>query len=314
MIILATRSKVVFGSCIDMNELQNDSIHLTVTSPPYFNAPFDYPELYSSYEKDYLRMLRLFAAQLYRVTASGRIAAFVVDDMLVNGDKFPVVADLTKIIMEAGFRYRDRIVWIKPTGYTRISRRSGVLLQHPYPMYFYPDNIQESILIFQKGKFDYSVTKSMDKETLERSRIDVKEINSDGTYMTVWEGIEANDAWRITNVLPQKGRLEEGIAAFPFEIPRRLIKLFTFVGENVLDPFAGSGTTLQVARLLDRNAYGYELDAELRDVIKTKISQSGLSAFNDEIEIIERTDALHLRTKLQGKVRRQRSVTNVAKV
>jgi site-specific DNA-methyltransferase (adenine-specific) len=60
----------------------------------------------------------------------------------------------------------------KPEGYLRISRRSGVLLQNPYPMYFYPDNLLESILIFQKGKFDY---KSIPKEIREKSKIDIKE-------------------------------------------------------------------------------------------------------------------------------------------
>lgn len=78
------------------------------------------------------------------------------DDMLVKGVKYPVVADIIRIMLDGGFRYRDRIVWVKPKGYVRISRRSGVVIQHPYPMYYYPDNIQESILIFQKGKFDYS--------------------------------------------------------------------------------------------------------------------------------------------------------------
>jgi site-specific DNA-methyltransferase (adenine-specific) len=74
-----------------------------------------------------------------------------IDDMLINGEKFPIVADAIKIFQEAGFRYRDRIIWKKPDGYLRISRRSGVILQNPYPMYFYPDNLLESIIIFQKG-------------------------------------------------------------------------------------------------------------------------------------------------------------------
>lgn len=59
-------------------------------------------------------------------------------------------------MVEEGFRYRDKIIWRKPEGYIRISRRSGVLIQHPYPMYFHPDNIYEEIIIFQKGDFSYS--------------------------------------------------------------------------------------------------------------------------------------------------------------
>ncbi|MFN3599588.1 MAG: DNA methyltransferase, partial [Aquificaceae bacterium] len=144
-----------------MHEIPDESVHLVLTSPPYFNAPFDYKDLYKSYN-EYLQTLEKVARELYRVLKHGRIVVLNIDDMLVNGEKFPIVADATKIFQSAGFRYRDRIIWKKPEGYIRISRRSGVILQHPYPMYFYPDNITESILIFQKGKFDYkTITKEI---------------------------------------------------------------------------------------------------------------------------------------------------------
>jgi DNA modification methylase len=98
------------------------------------------------------------------------------------------------------------------------------------------------------------------------------------------------------------GRVEEGIAAFPEEIPRRLIKLFTMVGEMVFDPFAGSGTTLKVARELGRKGVGYEIDLELKPVIRKKL---GLENFTIE----EREGARRLRKSLQNKVHRQRSGT-----
>jgi DNA modification methylase len=295
-----TWHKIIFGNCRDMHEIPDNSIHLMVTSPPYYNAPFDYPDLFKSYE-EFLELIRAFAKELYRVMAPGRIAAFVTDDMLVKGEKYPVVSDITKIMIESGFRYRDRIVWEKPEGYIRISRRSGVVLQHPYPMYFYPDNIQESIIIFQKGKFDYEYVKNLDPKILEASKIDLKKYGSEKWYLTIW---------RITNVLPFENRLEKGIAAFPEEIPRRLIKLFTFVGETVLDPFLGSGTTTKVAKELGRNSVGYEIDLELKDVILKKINynQTTLTSHStDKVEIIERPDARKLRTFLQEKVKNQRS-------
>jgi len=295
-----------------MEELDSGSIHLVVTSPPYFNAPFDYPGLFKTY-KDFLKLMKAVAKELKRVVAQGRICCFVVDDMLVDGDKFPVVADITKIMMGAGFRYRDKIIWIKPKGYVRISRRSGVILQHPYPMYFYPDNLQESILIFQKGKFDYSYLKQLPPEILEASRIDSKAFNESNTALTVWDDISGErnaipDTWQITNVLPMKGRLEEGIAAFPDEIPRRLIKLFTFVGENVLDPFAGSGTTLKIAKELRRNSFGYEIDLELKSIIAEKLGYNQTTLSDDKVELVERADAEHLRTKLQKIVKQKESV------
>jgi DNA modification methylase len=283
-----------------MHELVDESVHLMVTSPPYYNAPFDYPDLFKNYDA-FLQMLKDFGKELHRVMAKGRVACFVTDDMLVKGQKFPVVADVTRIMLESGFRYRERIVWKKPEGYIRISRRSGVLLQNPYPMYFYPDNLQESILIFQKGKFDYSYVKKLDPKIKEASKIDVKEFQSYKWNLSVWE---------ITNVLPLKGRLEEGIAAFPDEIPRRLIKLFSYVGETVLDPFLGSGTTMKVAKELERCSVGYELDKELKSVILKKIGHGQSTLTNDQIEIIERKDAKSLRTALQRKVKQQKSVTS----
>jgi DNA modification methylase len=105
-----------------------------------------------------------------------------------------------------------------------------------------------------------------------------------------------------------KGRLEEGIAAFPDEIPRRLIKLFTFVGENVLDPFAGSGTTLKIAKELRRNSFGYEIDLELKSIIAEKLGYNQTTLSDDKVELVERTDAEHLRTKLQKIVKQKESV------
>ena len=241
--------------------MPDGSAHLMVTSPPYYNAPFDYPGLFKDYD-EYLGLLDEFSRELYRVLSPGRVACFVTDDMLVDGRKFPVVADTTRIMLAAGFRYRDRITWVKPKGYVRISRRSGVVLQHPYPMYFYPDNIQESILIFQKGRFDYSLLKKISQERLDGSRVPLDEYNGQGWALSVWN---------ITNVLPLGDRVERGVAAFPDEIPRRLIRLFSFVGETVLDPFLGSGTTTKMAMMLGRNSWGFEKDPGLRSVIEKKL-------------------------------------------
>jgi DNA modification methylase len=287
---MGTFHRVVFGDCRTMKEIPDGSVHLMVTSPPYYNAPFDYPGLFRDYD-EFLGLMRAFSKELYRVLAPGRIACFVTDDMLVDGEKFPVVADTTRTMLDAGFRYRDRIAWIKPKGYVRISRRSGVVLQHPYPMYYYPDNIQESILVFQKGKFDYSYAKTLPKNVLEESRIDTNEYNAQEWYLTVWN---------ITNVLPFGGRPEKGIAAFPAEIPRRLIKLYSFVGETVLDPFLGSGTTATVAEELGRNTWGYEMDLDLRNVIARRIG--------GPVEFTVRKDARRLRGSLQSQIRRRKSL------
>src|SRR5438094_4007134 len=262
--LMATSHRIVFGDCKSMREIRDESVHLMVTSPPYYNAPFDYPGLFKDYD-EFLGLMHDVSCELYRVLAPGRVACFVTDDMLVDGVKYPVVADVTRLMMEAGFRYRDRIVWVKPKGYVRISRRSGVVIQHPYPMYYYPDNIQESILIFQKGRFDYSHLRELDPKSISKSKISIDDYHNQEWYLTVWN---------ITNVLRLRERLEKGIAAFPEEIPKRLIKLFSFFGETVLDPFLGSGTTMRVAQELGRNSWGYEIDQGLKKIIKEKLENS----------------------------------------
>lgn len=274
---MVTHHKLIIGDCRSMPEIADESIHLMVTSPPYFNAPFDYKGLYKDYEQ-YLELLSSVAKEVFRVLQNGRIAVLNIDDMLVNGEKFPIVADATRIFLEAGFRYRDRIIWKKPDGYLRISRRSGVILQNPYPMYFYPDNLLESIIIFQKGKFDYS---SISKDVKEASKIDTKEFSNRRWYMTLWE---------MNNVMPGS-KLEKDIAAFPEELPYRVIKLFSYKGETVLDPFLGSGTTMKVARELGRNSIGIEIKGTLVPIIKQKLGfegQSNLYHQDDTFEVVIR--------------------------
>jgi len=262
-----TKHIVIFGNSMSMMEIQDESIHLIITSPPYFNAPFDYKDLFKNYDQ-YLGVLKKMAKEAYRVLQDGRIFVLNIDDMLVNGQKYPITADAIKIFQNVGFRYRDKIIWKKPDGYLRISKRSGVLLQNPYPMYFYPDNLLESIIIFQKGKFNY---RSISKEIREKSIIDKKEFQNNNWHKTIWE---------MTNVLPGS-KLEKGVAAFPDELPHRLIKLFSYIGETVLDPFVGSGTTMKVAKQLGRNSIGIEIIRDLENIISKKINTNNL-------EIIER--------------------------
>jgi len=274
-----THHKLIIGNCMSMEEIEDESVHLVVTSPPYFNAPYDYKDFYDSYNQ-YLYLLEKVSKEMYRILQKGRIVALNIDDMLVDGEKFPIVADATKIFINSGFKYRDRITWKKPDGYLRISRRSGVLLQHPYPMYFYPDNILESIIIFQKGKFDY---RSISQEVRESSKIDKKEYIENRWYMNLWE---------MVNVLPNSS-LEKEIAAFPEELPNRIIKLFSYKGETVLDPFVGSGTTMKVARKLGRNSIGIEIKRSLIETIKTKCDfgrQLRLDGQEDTFEIIIREE------------------------
>jgi len=290
---MRSKIKIIFGDARDMREVEDESIQLVVTSPPYYNAPFDFPEMFKDYD-EYLELIREVGKEIYRVLEKGRIACFVVQDVRVNGELYPIVADVIKIMKNLKFTYRDKIIWKKPEGYVRISRRSGVLIQHPYPMYFYPDNIYEEIIIFQKGKFNYNKVK---KSLKEESKIDLNKFQREKWYLSVWE---------ITNVLPFN-KISKYTAAFPEELVERLIRLYSYVGETILDPFLGTGTTAVVARKLNRNCIGYEIDLELKPIIEERLGIGSniktLQDFSEDnkdiIEVVIRDDARNLRTHLR---------------
>ncbi len=189
-------------------------------------------------------MIYKFAKVYLHTLKPGGILALNIDDMLIKGVKYPIISDTTKILTNLGFIFLGRIVWKKPEGYIRISRRSGVFIQHPYPMYFYPDNLIENVVIFQRSP-------AMDHEEPKL--------------------VITTDIWEITNVLPLKNRIELNIAAFPEELPNKLIKLFTKRGGWICDPFLGSGTTMRSAFQLHRNCVGVEIEKSLIETIRKKI-------------------------------------------
>jgi site-specific DNA-methyltransferase (adenine-specific)/site-specific DNA-methyltransferase (cytosine-N4-specific) len=286
-----TNIKIIFGSSENMKEISSSSIHLVITSPPYYNAPFDFPNLFSSYD-EFLKLLKSVGKELLRILQPGRYACFVTQDVRIEGRLYPVVADLIHVMVyEVGFEYQEKIIWKKPEGYIRISRRSGVLIQHPYPMYFYPDNIYEEIVVFKKpGEFNKT---SVPEYIKEKSKIDIGRFQAEKWYLTVWN---------IKNVLPAE-KWSKYTAAFPEELVERLIRLYSYREETVLDPFLGTGTTCVVARRLGRNCIGYEIDLELIDVIKERLGV-GAKTFiqTDSIEIIVREDTRRLRTKIREEI------------
>ncbi len=293
-------ARIVFGDSRRMGELSSESVDLVVTSPPYYNAPFDFPGLFGSYD-EYLDLLRGVGRELYRVLKAGRVACFVTQDVRVEGKLYPIVADLIRVMVyEVGFTYRDKIVWRKPEGYIRISRRSGVLIQNPYPMYYYPDNIYEEVVVFGKpGQFD---RKSVPEGVREASRIDVGRFQAEKWYLSVWD---------LRNVLPSE-KWSKYTATFPEELAERLIRLYSYVGETVLDPFLGTGTTCVVARRLGRNCVGYEIDLELREAIEERLGArvKALTSFMGEkegvrVEVITRGDARKLRTRLREEIKKR---------
>jgi DNA modification methylase len=258
----STHHKLIIGDCSSMREIPDESIHFACFSPPYYNAPFDTPNMFENYDA-FQHLISRVGNELKRVLAPGRKCAWVVDDVRIDGILYPIVADTIKMMCGEGFSYRENITWLKAEGYARFSRRSGHIKQHPLPTYYFPDNVKESILVFQKGELNNGTyAKRLKPEFLEASRIDIDRFDREAWNLNVWF---------IPNVPPVKGRLEEGIAAFPEEIPNRLIQLYSYAGETILDCFAGSGTTMKVARQLHRNSIGIEIRPKLETVIRRKL-------------------------------------------
>jgi site-specific DNA-methyltransferase (adenine-specific)/site-specific DNA-methyltransferase (cytosine-N4-specific) len=287
--------KIIFGNAENMKEVDSNSIHLIVTSPPYYNAPFDFPNLFNSYD-EFLKLLKNVGKELIRVLKPGRYACFVTQDVRIEGKLYPIVSDLIHIMVyDIGFEYQDKIIWKKPEGYIRISRRSGVIIQHPYPMYYYPDNIYEEIVVLKKpGEFDRS---SVIAEVKEKSKINISRFQNEKWYLSVWD---------IKNVLPHE-KWSKYTAAFPEQLIERLVLLYSYYEEKVLDPFLGTGTTCLVAKKLGRNCIGYEIDLELKEAIEERLGlkQGSLTPEAINVEIIIRDDAKRLRTQLRNEIEKK---------
>lgn len=252
---------VVIGDSRNMAEVKDNSVQLIVTSPPYFNVKDYGTENIGSineYEV-YLRAMRQVFSECYRVLENGRYICVNISDIISDGKKYPLPFHCIRLLQKAGFEYREHIIWKKPSGVGANSKkggskRFGTLIQNPYPMYYFPNNIYEHILVMRKGKFDY---KKITKEVKLRSIIDTEHAKK------YWN----TDVWEI---MPETRKGHP--AMFPEKLPEALIKLYSYKEETVLDPFLGSGTTSKVAKDLNRNSIGYEINEAYLEIIKSKIS------------------------------------------
>ncbi len=254
-------------SCEQMDEVPDDAVDLVVTSPPYWNA-IDYeqhvgdPDAWyrtrqgGPYE-EYLEWLRACFQEVKRTIKPGGFCAAVIGTVLFNGQHYPVPHHFTTIMTEQlGYLFHDEIVWHKVTGGVK---RAGVTIQKPYPGYYYPNIMCESILIFrQPGPPIYRSRSEQDKESAEFEIDDLfkREI--------------ANNIWHIAPVPPN--HLPHP-CPFPEEIPYRLIRMFSYPGDLVLDPFVGIGTTAKVARALGRHFIGYDIHTEYLKTARRRIQE-----------------------------------------
>lgn len=250
-----TRHHVIFGDARRMIELADESIHLTVTSPPYVTSRFRRGQQFPYTE--YLAMIRAVFEEIYRVTIpDGRFCLNVADVHTkyhhTDDPRFyriPVGMDLLRIALEVGFRLLDIFIWNKGFNRHRGGASGPFFGSYPYPATIYNNVYWEYIFILVKP----GPRRRVSREIRERSRIPLEK----------WRKA-VQQIWRVES---ETERIREHPSVFPLEIPLRLIRFYSFVGDTVLDPFLGSGTTTLAARLLGRHSVGYEINRTFRDLI-----------------------------------------------
>lgn len=278
---------VYYKSSENMNEIENETIDLIITSPPYFNIK-DYSKDGKQLKKhskinkqdvgskkdyiEYIQNLLKIWKECYRVLKpNGKLCINVPLLPMVkkeystheNRHIFDLQSDIQKsILSNLDLFLYDIYIWNRKNSTKKIMFGS-----YPYPNNFYNQNIIEFITIFVKpGKRD-----KISKEIKEKSKLSKNE----------WVKF-TKQIWDIP--IPNKSDLAFGehSAIMPEEIPYRLIKMFSFVGDTILDPFSGSGTTLKIAKELNRNYIGYELYKNYENVINQKLNQK-----QNEIKILK---------------------------
>ncbi len=253
-----------------MEELQDNSVALTVTSPPYWNAiDYDihavdktqhyrtraYSKGYLEYE-EYLDWLQKIFSEVLRVTKPGGFCCVVIGTVLLDGAHYPVPFDLIARLTRAGWNFHQDIIWHKCTAGVK---RAGVTIQKPFPGYFYPNIMTEYILVFRKpGPAIYENREAAEKKV---ARFPINRLFT----MDI-----ANNIWHIAPIPPD---LLDHPCPFPEEIPYRLITMYSYPSELVLDPFAGSGQTTKVAYTLGRKFIGYETIAKYVDLATERIKE-----------------------------------------
>jgi site-specific DNA-methyltransferase (adenine-specific) len=257
-------NSIIVADSRDLTKVGRDKVTLTVTSPPYHNA-INYNEHQTTQKwyrgtvgvsvETWLDEMKQVFSQVNHVTKPGGFCCIVIGNEIVEEKgKVPLPAlllvELTK--NEIGWKFFEEIIWNKVTGG---KKRFRVTVQHPYPTYYYPNIMHEQIIVLRKAPFQNEKDK---KSKLVINDLMKKEI--------------ANSVWHIAPVPPSYRRFHP--AAFPEEIPYRLIQLYSNVGDLVLDPFVGSGQTTKVSRLLKRKYIGIDKSAVYVRIAKKRTLES----------------------------------------
>lgn len=264
-----TEHKIVFGDSRSLNLIKDKSVQLIITSPPYWQlkdyGTEDQIGFNDSYE-EYINNLNLVWKECDRVLADGCRLCINIGDQFARSVYYgrykviPIRTEIIRFCESLGMDYMGAIIWQKTTT-MNTSGGGAIMGSFPYPRNGILKMDYEFILIFKKlGKAP--------KPTVAQKEASIMTKEEWGQYFS--------SHWHFSGV-KQMGH----IAMFPEELPKRLIKMFSFAGETVLDPFAGSGTTTLAAKKLGRNSIGYEINKDFAPIIQSKIGADQLTMGDD---------------------------------
>lgn len=252
-----------------MGEVYDSSVQLIVTSPPYWQLK-DYGSneqigFNHTYE-EYINNLNLVWNECYRILDNGCRLCVNIGDQFARSVYYgrykiiPIRTEIIKFCETIGFDYMGAVIWQKVTT-CNTTGGATVMGSFPYPRNGILKLDYEFILIFKKQGF----SKPASSEIKEQSKMTTEEWNQ---YFS--------GHWNFAGE-----KQDKHLAMFPEELPKRLIKMFTFVGDTVLDPFLGSGTTTLVAKNLKRNSVGYEINGAFLSTIKEKVGCAQKLSFEE---------------------------------
>ena len=264
-----TEHKIIFGDSRSLNQVKDKSVQLIITSPPYWQLK-DYGTenqigFNDSYE-EYINNLNLVWNECNRVLADGCRLCINIGDQFARSVYYgrykviPIRTEIIRFCESLGMDYMGAIIWQKTTT-MNTSGGGAIMGSFPYPRNGILKMDYEFILLFKK------LGKAPKPTPQQKSDSEMTKEEWSQYFSSHWN----------FNGVKQMGH----IAMFPEELPKRLIKMFSFAGETVLDPFAGSGTTLLAAKNLGRNSIGYEINKEFEPIIKEKLCVDKISLFND---------------------------------
>jgi DNA modification methylase len=261
------KNTVVCSDCLEaMRYVPDESVHLTFTSPPYYNARAY--SAYSSYQA-YLDFLESVFRETHRITKEGRFLVVNSSPVIeprtsrsVSSKRLAIPFDLHSVLARIGWEFVEDIVWAKPEASS--VNRNGPFRNHKLPLGWKPNSVTEYVFAYRKSTdklLDWNM-RSYSEEIAGKSRIP--------------DGFDTCNLWSI----PAR-RNSVHPAVFPHSLCEKVISYYSFSGDLVFDPFGGSGTVASAANKLGRLFFLTELDGGYFEYMKRSLNVGCLRNFGE---------------------------------